>query len=147
MFSLTSRPASGSLSTARDPFTLMDSLFSDWLSARPSSSLVAHARIDVTERDANYEVRAELPGAKREDINVEIEGGRISISAKTNAQSEQKEGDKLLYSERTSESFARTFELPQAVEATACVAKFENGVLTLTLPKKDAPTTRRVEIQ
>jgi HSP20 family protein len=147
MFSLTSRPASGSVASARDPFTLMDSLFSDWLSARPSSSLVAHARIDVTERDANYEVRAELPGAKREDINVEIEGGRISIAAKTNVQAEQKEGDKLLYSERTSESFARTFELPQAVDAAACVAKFENGVLTLTLPKKDAPKTRRIEIQ
>ena len=147
MFSVTSRPASGSVSTARDPFTLMDSLFSDWLSARPSSSLVAHARIDVTERDANYEVREELPGAKREDINVEIEGGRISIAAKTNVQAEQKEGDKLLYSERTSESFARTFELPQAVDAAACVAKFENGVLTLTLPKKDAPKTRRIEIQ
>ena len=102
MFSLTSRPASGSLSTARDPFSLMDSLFSDWLSARPTSSLVANARIDVSERDANYEVRAELPGATREDINVEIEGARVSISAKTNVQSEKKEGDKVLYSERTS---------------------------------------------
>jgi HSP20 family protein len=147
MFSLTSRPASGSLSTARDPFSLMDSLFSDWLSARPTSSLVANARIDVSERDANYEVRAELPGATREDINVEIEGARVSISAKTNVQSEKKEGDKVLYSERTSESYARAFELPQAVDAAAVVAKFENGVLTLTLPKKDAPKTKRIEIQ
>lgn len=147
MFSLTSRPASGSLAASRDPFSLMDSLFSDWLSARPSSSLVAHARIDVTERDNAYEVRAELPGAKREDIGVEIEGSRISISAKTNAEAERKEGDKLLYSERTSESYARSFELPQAVDSSATVAKFENGVLTLTLPKKDAPKTRRIEIQ
>jgi HSP20 family protein len=147
MFSLTSRPASGSLAASRDPFSLMDSLFSDWLSARPSSSLVAHARIDVTERDNAYEVRAELPGAKREDIGVEIEGSRVSINAKTNAQSERKEGDKLLYSERTSESYARSFELPQTVDSSATVAKFENGVLTLTLPKKDMPRTRRIEIQ
>ena len=84
---------------------------------------------------------------KREDINVEIEGARVSISAKTNVQSEKKEGDKVLYSERTSESYARAFELPQAVDAAAVVAKFENGVLTLTLPKKDAPKTKRIEIQ
>lgn len=147
MFSLTSRPASGSLAAARDPFALMDALFSDWLSERHSPSLVAHARIDVTERDAAYEVRAELPGAKREDICVEIEGNRVSVSAKTNAQSVRKEGDKLLYSERTSESYARNFELPQPVESSASVAKFENGVLTLILPKKDTPKTRRVEIQ
>lgn len=147
MFSLTSRPVSGSSATARDPFSLMDSLFSDWLAARPASALVAHARIDVTERDAAYEVRAELPGAKREDIGVEIEGNRVSISAKTNAQSERKEGDKLLYSERTSESYARSFELPQAVDSSATVAKFDNGVLVLTLPKKDAPRTRRIEVQ
>jgi HSP20 family protein len=147
MFSMTSRPASGSLSSARDPFSLMDSLFSDWLSSRPTASLVSQARIDVTERGANYEVRAELPGATREDINVEIEGGRVSISAKTNSQSEKKEGDKVLYSERTSESYARVFELPQAIDTSATVAKFENGVLTLTLPKKDAPRNTRIEIR
>lgn len=147
MYSLTSRPVSGSPATSRDPFSLMDSLFSDWLSARPASPLVANARIDVTEGDAAYEVRAELPGAKREDISVEIEGNRVSISAKTNAQSERKEGDRLLYSERTSETYARSFELPQTVDSTATVAKFDNGVLVLTLPKKDAPRTRRIEIQ
>lgn len=147
MFSLTSRPVSGSPATSRDPFSLMDSLFADWLSARPASALVAHARIDVTERDDAYEVRAELPGAKREDISVEIEGSRVAISAKTNAQSERKDGDKLIYSERTSESYARSFELPQAVDSSATVAKFDNGVLVLTLPKKDAPKTRRIEIQ
>lgn len=147
MFFPLSRPAAGSIAASRDPFSLMDSMFSDWLSSRPSSSLIAHARIDVTERDASYEVRAELPGAKREDIGVDIEGGRVSITAKTNAQSERKEGDKLLYTERTSESYARSFELPQAVDAAATTAKFENGVLTLTLPKKDTPRTRRIEIQ
>ncbi len=147
MFSMTSRPASGSLSVARDPFSLMDSLFSDWLSARPTSSLVTSARIDVTEHEGSYEVRAELPGATKDDIAVEIEGARVSLSARTNTQSEQKEGGKLLYSERTSESYARSFELPQVVDAAETVAKLENGVLTLTLPKKDVARTRRIEIQ
>ncbi len=148
MFSLTSRPASGSsLSAPRDPFSLMDALFSDWLSARPTSPLVSSARIEVTESNGSYEVRAELPGAKKEDIAVEIEGARVSLSAKTNSQTEKREGDKVLYSERNSESYARAFELPQAVDSAAAVAQFENGVLTLTLPKRDVPQTRRVAIQ
>ena len=65
MFSITSRPASTSVAGSRDPFSLMDSLFSDWLSARPVSPLVANARIDVTERNDAYEVRADLPGANK----------------------------------------------------------------------------------
>ena len=147
MFSLTSRPASASVSGPRDPFSLMDSLFADWLSARPASPLVASARIDVTERNGSDEVRAELPGAAKDDIAVEIDGASVSISAKTNSQSEKKDGDKVIYSERTGESFARAFELPQRVDSAASVAKLENGVLTLTLPKKDAPQTRRLAIQ
>ena len=63
MFPLTSR-SSNQAAQSRDPFSLMDSLFSDWLTARPTSSLVSRARLDVAERDGNYEVHAELPGAK-----------------------------------------------------------------------------------
>ena len=115
MFAINSRPASASVAGARDPFSLMDSLFTDWLSARPTTPLVSSARIEVTESSAGYEVRAELPGATKDDIAVEIEGTRVSISARTNSQSEKKEGDKVLYTERTTESYARAFELPQAL--------------------------------
>ena len=147
MFAINSRPASASVAGARDPFSLMDSLFTDWLSARPTTPLVSSARIEVTESSGGYEVRAELPGATKDDIAVEIEGTRVSISARTNSQSEKKEGDKVLYTERTTESYARAFELPQAVDANATVARFENGLLTLSLPKKDAPQSRRISIQ
>lgn len=146
MHALNTRPAA-SVAGTRDPFSLMDSLFSDWLSARPTSTLVSNARIEVSEKEGNYEVRAELPGATKEDISVEVEGVRVSISAKTNSQSEKKEGEKVLYSERTHESYARSFELPQAVDSEAAVAKFENGVLKLTLPKKNAPQTRKLAVQ
>lgn len=148
MFSIaSSRPAS-QVAGSRDPFSLMDSLFSDWLSARPvASPLVANARIDVTERNGGYEVRAELPGANKDDISVEIEGARVSVTAKVDTKSDKKDGDKLLYSERTHESYSRAFELPQPVDSAAAGAKFENGVLTLTLPKRDVPQTRRVAIQ
>lgn len=146
MFALNTRPAA-SVAGSRDPFSLMDSLFSDWLSARPASALVSNARIEVSESNGSYEVRAELPGATKDDISVEIEGVRVSITAKRDSQSEKKDGEKVLYSERTHESYARSFELPQAVDSETAVAKFENGVLMLTLPKKNAPQSRKLAVQ
>lgn len=146
MFALNTRPAA-SVTSSRDPFSLMDSLFSDWLSARPTSTLVSNARIEVSESNGSYEVRAELPGATKDDISVEIEGVRVSITAKRDSQAEKKDGEKLLYSERTHESYARSFELPQAVDSETAVAKFENGVLLLTLPKKNAPQSRKLAVQ
>lgn len=146
MFALNTRPAA-SVAGSRDPFGLMDSLFSDWLAARPASTLVSNARIEVSENNTGYEVRAELPGATKDDISVEIEGVRVSIAAKINTQTEKKEGEKVLYSERTHESYARSFELPQAVDSETAAAKFENGVLTLTLPKKNAPQSRKLAVK
>lgn len=146
MFSLISRPASQA-SVGRDPFGLVDAVFNDWLGSRAAPALASRARVEVSERDGAYEVRAELPGAKREDIAVDIDGGWVSISAKTDAQTERKDGTRVLYTERTAESFARSFELPQAVDAAEASAKFENGVLTLTLPKKNGPKTTRVAIR
>lgn len=148
MFSVLSRPASQLTPSTRDPFSLVDAMFSDWVGNRAAqSSLVARARLDVTERNGQYEVRAELPGAKKEDIAIEIDGATVSISAKVDTQVERKSGDRLLYSERSHESYARSFELPQAVDSGAADAKFEDGVLTLTLPKKDAPKSTRVSVR
>ena len=147
MFSLVSRPSS-QLSPSRDPFSLVDALFADWFDQhRSSATLATRARLEVAERDSGYEVRAELPGARREDISVDIDGAWISISARASAEQQKKDGEKVLYSERSQTSFARSFELPQAVDAGAASAKFENGVLTLTLPKKSGPQATRLAIQ
>ena len=97
--------------------------------------------------ELRHEVRAELPGAKKEDIAIDIDGAAVSISAKVSSQSERKDGERVLYSERSHESYARAFELPQAVDAQAAEAKFDNGVLTLTLPKKDAPRSTRLPVR
>lgn len=146
MFSLLSRPTAQPGTASRDPFSLIDAMFNDWAGQRSAASLVSRARLDVAERDNAYEVRAELPGAKKDDISVDIDGSWVAISAKVNTQSEKKEGERLLYSERSHESYARSFELPQAVDSAKAVAKFENGVLTLTLPKKEGPRSTRVAI-
>ena len=147
MFSALQRPASQLTPATRDPFSLVDAMFSDWVGNRAAQSLVSRARLEVTERNGNYEVRAELPGAKKEDIAIDIDGGYVSISAKINSQVERKSGERVLYSERSHESYARSFELPQAVDSSAADAKFEDGVLTLTLPKKDAPKSTRVSVR
>jgi HSP20 family protein len=146
MFSLTSRPTSA-LAGERDPFSLVDAMFSDWLGGRATSALMSRVKLEVSERDNSYEVRAELPGAKKEDISVEIDGGWVSISAKSERRDERKEGAKLLYTERSQESYARSFELPQPVDSASAKATFENGVLTLSLPKKSASSTRRLTVQ
>lgn len=147
MFSALQRPASQLTPASRDPFSLVDALFSDWAGNRGAQSLVSRARLDVTERNGNYEVRAELPGAKKEDIAIDIDGAYVSISAKVNNQIERKAGERVLYTERSYESYARSFELPQAVDSGSADAKFEDGVLTLTLPKKDAPKSTRLAVR
>jgi HSP20 family protein len=147
MFSVLSRPTPQVAPVTRDPFSLVDAMFSDWVGNRAAQSLVSRARLDVIERNGQYEVRAELPGAKKEDIAIEIDGATVSISARLNTQVERKAGERVLYSERTHESYARSFELPQAVDSGAADAKFEDGVLTLTLPKKDAPKSTRVSVR
>ena len=146
MFATAIRPRS--LAYAQEPFGVLDAMVSDWLTQRPApAAKVSRARLEVSERDDRYEVRAELPGASRDGIAVDIDGARVSISASANAQTEQKDGEKLLYSERRHESFARSFELPQEVNSDTAQAKFEDGVLSLSLPKKDAPKARRLAIQ
>ena len=146
MFSLVSRPSSP-LSAQRDPFSLVDAMFADWFDSRRAPSLATRARLEVAERDNAYEIRAELPGAKREDISVDIDGAWVSIAAKSDSRAEQKDGEKLLYSERSQASYARSFELPQAVDSAESSAKFENGVLTLTLPKRSGPKATRLAIK
>ncbi len=147
MFSVLSRPSSQASTVSRDPFSLVDAMFNELASQRSSASLVSRARIDVSERNGTYEVRAELPGVKKEDIAIDIDGASVSISAKLSSHTERKEGERVLYSERSHESYARAFELPQAVDAQSAEAKFENGVLTLTLPKKDAPRSTRLAVR
>ena len=118
MFSLLSRPVpQGALSRDRSAWSTRCSTSWPASAARPRSS---RARIDVSERNGAYEVRAELPGVKKDDIAIDIDGASVSISAKAEQpERTRKEGERVLYSERSHESYARAFELPQAVDAQA----------------------------
>ena len=102
-------------------------------------------RIDVTESDRAYVVRADMPGVSKENIDVQIDGAQVSISASVAAQ-EKVEGERVLRTERFSGSMARTFTLASELDEEGAEAKFENGVLILTLPKKEAAAARRLTI-
>lgn len=103
-------------------------------------------RLDVSETDTGFSVQAEMPGVKKEDIHVQIDGNRVSISAEVKRESEKKEGERVLRSERYYGSVSRSFALGSEIDEANAVARFENGVLSLTLPKKAAPAVRRLAI-
>lgn len=104
-------------------------------------------KMDVSEDDKAYQVHAEIPGVKKEDIHVNIDGNQVSISAEVKNEKEVKEGEKLLRSERYYGSVSRAFSLAQDVDEAAAQAKYKDGVLELTLPKKKAVSARKLVIQ
>ncbi|MGZ8203896.1 MAG: Hsp20/alpha crystallin family protein [Burkholderiales bacterium] len=109
--------------------------------------LVAQFRVDVSENEQAYTVRAELPGVKKEDINISIDGDQVAISAECKNEKEVKDGERVLRSERFYGKLHRAFQLGQAIDENAAGAKYADGVLELTLPKKAATQARRIAIQ
>jgi HSP20 family protein len=103
-------------------------------------------KIDVKEQEKSFVVHAEMPGIKKEDIHVNIEGPVVSISAERKQEKEVKEGERVLRTERYFGSVSRSFQLGQDIDDNAASAKFTDGVLELTLPKKAATQTKRLTI-
>lgn len=104
-------------------------------------------RVDVKESDKSYQVHAELPGVKKEDIHVDIDGAVVAISAERKQEKEVKEGDRVLRTERYFGKVSRSFQLAQEIDEGQVVAKYNDGVLELTLPKKAAVQAKRISIQ
>ena len=93
-------------------------------------------KMDVTETDKGYLIHAEMPGVKKDDINVDIDGNQVTITAEMKRETERKEGDKVLRSERYYGNVYRSFTLPRELDESMCDAKFADGVLELTLVPK-----------
>jgi HSP20 family protein len=115
--------------------------------ARGEQQLVAQFRVDVSENEQAYTVRAELPGVKKEDINISIDGDQVAISAECKNEKDVKDGERVLRSERFYGKLHRAFQLGQAIDENGAAAKYADGVLELTLPKKAATQARRIAIQ
>jgi HSP20 family protein len=107
----------------------------------------AQFRVDVSENEKAYTLRAEIPGVKKEDINVTIDGDTVAISAEVKQEKDVKNGDRVLRSERYYGKLYRAFTLGQAVEEAGTHARYAEGVLELTLPKKAAAQAKRIAIQ
>jgi HSP20 family protein len=134
-------------------FGNFDSLFDDlakgfWVKplATPAAQDIK-LKVDVTEDDKAYTVHAEIPGVKKEDIQVEVHGDQVSIRAEVKQEKEEKKGEKLLHSERYYGMVSRSFTLPTEVDDKATVAKYTDGVLDLTLPKKAGNGSHRISVQ
>ena len=104
-------------------------------------------KMDVQEQGDSYLVHAELPGVKKEDIHVVVEGNLVSISAEVKQEKETREGDRVLRSERYFGKVSRSFQLGQEIDDTKAGATFNEGVLELTLPKRAASPNKRLTVE
>lgn len=103
-------------------------------------------KIDISEDDKNYSVRAEIPGVKKEDIKVAIDGNQVTIDAQVKQEKEEKEGKKLIRSERYYGRVYRSFSLDQDVDQSNAIAKYADGILNLTLPKKVGVAAKQLTV-
>lgn len=101
-------------------------------------------RIDVQESGPDYIVHADLPGVRKEDIRVAIDGTQVSISAEIRQEDRKIEDGKLLHRERYAGTVTRAFKLPQEIDQSSAKARYQDGVLVLTLPKASAKNTHLV---
>lgn len=104
-------------------------------------------RIDVREDRNAYRVHADIPGIRKEDLQVTVDGNVVTIRAETKRESEQKEGEQLLRSERFVGTISRSFQLPYEIDLGSAEAKYQDGVLDLTLPKRGAGESKQLTIQ
>ena len=104
-------------------------------------------KMDVSEDDKAFRVKAEVPGVKKEDINVSIDGNRVSISAEVKKEKEEKKGETLLRSERYYGSQSRGFTLQHDIDQSKAEAKYQDGILELVLPKKQPTSGKQLRIK
>jgi HSP20 family protein len=138
--------------TRFDPFNdLVDDLFKGFF-VRPvayegRSDVLPRMKVDVAEKNGAYTVTAELPGVKKDDIQVTIDGAQVTLAAEVKREKEVSQDERVLHTERTFGKLSRSFTLPQEVDEGKAEAKFRDGVLELTLPKKAAAARKQISVQ
>ena len=138
--------------TRYDPFNeLVDDIFKGFL-VRPvayegARDVLPRVKVDVAEKNGAYKVTAELPGVKKEDIQVSVDGAQLTLSAEVKQEKEAAQDERVLHAERVYGKVTRSFTLPQEIDEGKVEAKFRDGVLELTLPKKAAAQRKQITIQ
>jgi len=132
--------------------SLLDDFFRDFTPGyfvKPlhGDNLPAQIKVDVKEVEGGYTVNAEIPGVNKDDIHVGIDGNVITLRAEVKQEDKKTEGEKVLRSERYYGAVSRSFQLPAEIDPSAAKAKYENGVLALTLPRKSGPSVKRLTVE
>lgn len=109
-------------------------------------SLPESINIDISETPEAFSVQADIPGVKKEDIRVTIEDRQLQISVEAKQEKEEKKDEKVILSERYFGFVSRTVMLPGDVDSSKVSARYENGVLFLTLPKTLTKANNRIEV-
>lgn len=132
-----------------DPFGDMEEFFKDFRVAplRTQVEMEPRIKMDLSENDQAYTVKAEIPGVKKEDIKVSIDGSQVSITAEMKKEKEEKKGETTIRSERYYGKQSRRFTVACDIDETKAEAKYEDGVLQLTLPKKPGTAGRELTVQ
>jgi HSP20 family protein len=134
-----------------DPFALdpIDDIFRGLM--RPWRTALADVapriKIDLSEQDGSYLVKAEIPGVRKEDIDVRIDGDQVTISAETQTQKQQEDKGRIICRERQEGYASRSFTLACPVDEAHAEASYKDGVLSLKLAKKAPTSTKRLAIQ
>lgn len=134
--------------TRLNPANSLDELFRA-LVARPTwraSEVMPDIRVDVTENDTGFTVKAEIPGVERNDIEISADGNQLSIGAEVRRKSSKENDARALCTERFYGKAQRSFTLPSEIDAATASAHYEHGVLTLVLPKKKNGSSRRIAV-
>lgn len=134
--------------TRFEPFGDFDNLFNGFM-VRPlfqAGTTAPQMKLDVSEDDKSYTIKAEIPGVKKEDIHISVDGNMVSISAEVKKETEKKEGKKVVHSERYFGQIARSFTLGSEVDQSGATAKYSDGVLEAVLPKKKGATGKRITV-
>ena len=128
-----------------NPWQVFDQLQQDNLRRYTTTGYRWQPSVDISEGKDRYEIRLDLPGVKPEQVQVQLEDGKLKISG--DKQRVETEGLNYRYKERVAGQFTRVFKLPEDADANGIRAQFEHGVLTLTIQKQEAAKPRTIQIQ
>ena len=123
---------------------LLDDLLRDWPGAQRAQAFLP--AMDVSDDEERYTISVELPGMRREDVQVELQEGMVTISGEKKSEREEKK-EKRRYVERSFGSFSRSFPLPPDADGEHLDASFEDGVLTIRIPKLEEAKPRTIAIK
>lgn len=124
----------------------VERLYSELSNLEPLLKSELNCSCELTEDKSSYNLKFDMPGVKKEDVNIQMDGNLLTVSAER-TEEKKSDGKKNRYSEISYGSYQRSFTLPERVEESKIDAKFENGVLSVTIPKSQNSNAKKIQIQ